>query len=406
MDYEISKPKMKTKKLKTLPVRIYLKHIKKDLDSKMVFIGGPRQIGKTTLAISLLKQFKPGHPAYLNWDNEESRRIIIKSVWPKDEPLIVFDEIHKRKGWQTLIKGIWDTWKYNQKFLVTGSARLDVFRKSGDSMMGRYYYYRIHPYTLPELLNNVKGKLKPVEYIELLFKFGGFPEPLIKQDEVELRRWHLQRLSKLVRVDLRDLENISDLDKVELLADALPARVGSLLSYKSLSEDLSVNDKTVKRWIGALDMLYYCFQIAPYGAPKIRAVKKTPKLYLWDWSQIEDHGLRFENMVASHLLKWCDYNQDVMGYKTELRFIRDELGRECDFVIIQNRKPLFAVECKYSDDTPSESIMKLRSKFKNTIPRWYQVWMDTRENNIDSKLIAPDFKILSFSRFCMELKMV
>jgi predicted AAA+ superfamily ATPase len=273
-------------------------------------------------------------------------------------------------------------------------------------MMGRYYYYRIHPFTLPELLNRTTTKLKPIECAQLLFQFGGFPEPLLKQDEVELRRWHLQRLSKLVRVDLRDLENISDLDKVKLLADALPSRVGSLLSYKSLAEDLSINDKTVKRWISILDMLYYCFQIAPYGAPKIRAVKKAPKLYLWDWSRIEDHGFRFENMVASHLLKWCDYNQDVLGYKTELRFVRDELGRACDFVVLQNKKPLFAVECKYSDDNTSDSLMKLRPKFKDTIPKWYQVRMDTIENNINSKVIAPDFKILPFSRFCEELKLV
>ena len=273
-------------------------------------------------------------------------------------------------------------------------------------MMGRYYYYRIHPFTLSELLNHSVIKLKPVEYVELLFKFGGFPEPLLKQNEVELRRWHLQRISNLVRVDLRDLESISDIDKVELLADALPSRVGSLLSYKSLAEDLSVNDKTVKRWIGILDMLYYCYQIAPYSPPKIRAIKKAPKLYLWDWSQIEDPSFRFENMVASHLLKWCDYNQDILGYKTELRFIRDDLGRECDFVVLQNKKPLFAVDCKYSDDKPSDSLMKLRSKFKGTILRWYQVRMDTIENNINIKVIAPGFKILSFSKFCDELKLV
>jgi predicted AAA+ superfamily ATPase len=268
----------------------------------MVFLGGPRQVGKTTLAISLINKFKPGHQAYLNWDNDESRKLILKSAWPKNEPLIIFDEIHKRKGWQTLVKGIWDTWKENQKFLITGSARLDIFRKGGDSMMGRYYYYRIHPFTYPELMAKKVTNLKPIEYVQLLFKFGGFPEPLLKQDEVELRRWHLQRVSKLVRVDLRDLENISDLDKVELLAEALPSRVGSLLSYKSLAEDLSVNDKTIKRWISILDMLYYCFQITPFGAPKIRAIKKAPKLYLWDWSQIEDPGFRFEQEKRRNLV--------------------------------------------------------------------------------------------------------
>ncbi|MBK9322809.1 MAG: AAA family ATPase [Bdellovibrionaceae bacterium] len=181
---------MKTKK--PLPPRLYLPSIIKDLSKKMVFLGGPRQVGKTTLSQSLIKAYKDGHPAYLNWDNEISRRTILKSEWPKNQELIVFDEIHKRKGWQTLVKGIWDTWKNTQKFLITGSARLDVFRKGGDSMMGRYHYYRIHPFTLPELGINKKN-------LSLVFQFGGFPEPLIEQDPIELRRWHLQRVSKLVQ---------------------------------------------------------------------------------------------------------------------------------------------------------------------------------------------------------------
>lgn len=377
---------------KRLPRRIYFSSIKKDLVNKMVFIGGPRQVGKTTLATSFLNEFQDGHPAYLNWDNEFSRKLIQKGDWPKDEPLIIFDEIHKRKGWQSFVKGIWDTWKNTQRFIITGSARLNVFRKGGDSMLGRYHYYRIHPFSLPEL--GVSS-----ENLKLLFKFGGFPEPLLAQDETELRRWHLQRVSKLVRIDLRDLENVSDLDKVELLAETLASKVGSPFSYKSLAEDLEVSDKTVKRWVQILDSLYYCYLIAPLGSSKIKAIKKSQKLYLWDWSQIEDPGIRFENMVASHLLKLCDYWQDVLGYKSELRYIRDEKGKEVDFVVIRDREPLFAVECKYSDTDIDPSLIEFKSKLD--IPKWYQVHMGSK-----IRIIDPDFMIIPFEKLCEELSLV
>ena len=378
--------------LKSLPVRIYHSFILKDLKNKMVFLGGPRQVGKTTLAISFLKNYQDGDPAYLNWDNELSRRIIQKNEWSKKEPLIIFDEIHKRKGWQSFVKGIWDTWKNTQKFMITGSARLDIFRKGGDSMLGRYHYYRIHPYTLPEL-GITSANLK------ILFQFGGFPEPLLSQDETELRRWHLQRISKLVRVDLRDLENVSDLDKVELLAENLETKVGNLLSYKSLAEDLEVSDKTVKRWVQILDSLYYCYLIPPFGSNKIKATKKAKKLYLWDWSQIEEPSTRFENMVASHLLKLCDYWQDVLGYRSELRYIRDEKGREVDFVILRDRKPLFAVECKLTDTDVSPSLLEFKAKLN--IPKWYQVHMGDK-----SRIISPNFSILPFERLCEELNLI
>lgn len=377
---------------KKLPVRIYFKFIKKDLEKKMVFIGGPRQVGKTTLATSLLKKFHDAHPAYLNWDNEFSRNLIQKGEWPKDQPLIIFDEIHKRKGWQSFVKGIWDTWKKTQRFIITGSARLDVFRKGGDSMMGRYHYYRIHPFTLPELGITASN-------LKILFQFGGFPEPLLSQDETELRRWHLQRISKLVRIDLRDLENISDLDKVELLAEALASKVGNPLSYKSLAEDLGASDKTIKRWVQILDSLYYCYLIPPFGSAKIKAIKKAQKLYLWDWSQVEDPSFRFENMVASHLLKLCDYWQDVLGYRSELRYIRDERGREVDFVVLRDRKPMFAIECKLSDTDVSPVLLEFKSKLG--IPKWYQVHMGEK-----NRVISPDFSILTFEKLCEELSLI
>ena len=379
-------------RLKHLPIRIYVKSIKKDLLQKMVFLGGPRQVGKTTLACSLLENYHDGHPGYLNWDNEISRKTIQKGEWSKTEPLIVLDEIHKRKGWQSFVKGIWDTWKNTQRFIITGSAKLDIFRKGGDSMLGRYHYYRIHPFTLPELGGSDAS-------LAALFTYGGFPEPLLTQDETELRRWHLQRVSKLVRIDLRDLEYVSDLDKVELLAESLAARVGSPLSYKSLAEDLEVSDKTVKRWVQILDSLYYCYLIPPFGSTKIKALKKSQKLYLWDWSQVVDAGFRFENMVASHLLKLCDYWQDVLGHRSELRYIRDEKGKEVDFVVLRDRKPLFAVECKLSDSDVAPSLLEFKSKLD--IPKWYQVHMGTKSRVVDS-----NYSILPFGKFCEEVKLV
>ena len=352
----------------------------------MVFIGGARQVGKTTLAQSLIKKFQDEHPAYLNWDSDRDRRKIKARQWPKSEHLIVLDEIHKYKEWRNFVKGLFDTLKHTHSFLITGSARLDHFRKGGDSMLGRYFYYRLHPYSLPELGNNKKN-------LELLFEFGGFPEPLIERNQRSLKRWHIGRLSKLVRSDIRDLENVKDMDKFEMLAEELPLRVGSPLSYNSIARDLEIAPKTVKRWVGILDSLYFCFQIPPFGSSKIRAVKKEQKLYLWDWSQINDEGVRFENMLASLLLKFCHYHEDTDGEKMELRYLRDTDRREVDFVVIKNKKPLFGVECKFKNKSFSNNIHYFKER--TSIPVFYQVDFKGNEKQIADGLI-----MTSISRFC------
>jgi predicted AAA+ superfamily ATPase len=260
-------------------------------------------------------------------------------------------------------------------------------------MLGRYHYYRIHPFTLNELGITSQN-------LKTLFTFGGFPEPLIEQDEIELRRWHQQRVSKLVRFDLRDLENINDLDKVELLADNLHTRVASILSYKSLAEDLEKSDKTIKNWIRILETLYFCFTIPPFGSSKIKAIKKSQKLYLWDWSQVEDEGARFENMVASHLFKLCHYWEDVLGFRAELRYIRDETGKECDFVVLKNRKPVFVIECKIKDKNLDKNLIYFKDRLD--IPKWYQVFLEDGE----ARIISPDLKIISFIDLCREIELV
>lgn len=372
--------------MSTLRSRYLTPFITEDLKKKMVFLGGPRQVGKTHLAQSLLGNFSDNHPAYLNWDDDEAKKRIRTKEWPKSEPLIILDEIHKFRGWRNLVKGFYDTLKNTHAFLVTGSAKLDHFRKGGDSLLGRYHYYRLHPFSLPEL-SYARGSL------EKLLAFGGFPEPLFEENEKTLRRWHTQRLSRLVRQDLVSLETVKDVEKIYQLAEELPKKVGSPLSIKALSRDIEVDFKTLKRWLQILDSLYYSFQIAPYGAKKIRAVKKEQKLYLWDWSQVEEGGHRFENLVASHLLKFCHFREDTEGHVMELRFIRDTDKREVDFVVIQDKKPLFAVECKTGEKALSPAMQYFSDR--TPIPHFYQVHLGTKEKRISDRISIMPFKTFS-----------
>ncbi|MEM7179278.1 MAG: ATP-binding protein [Spirochaetota bacterium] len=372
--------------MSTLQTRYLYQFIKQDLQERMVFVGGPRQVGKTTLAQLLIKNYRDRHPAYLNWDNLEHQMLIKNRGWPSDEKLIIFDEIHTYRNWRNLVKGFYDTLKNTHSFLITGSARLDHFRKGGDSLLGRYHYYRLHPYTLNEIGNSD-------ENLQRLFRFGGFPESYHKKSDRFLRRWHRERIHKLVKTDLHDLENVQDLDKMQLLAEELPNRVGSPLSFKALAEDLQIDFKTCKRWINILDSLYYAFTISPYGAPKIRAVKKEQKLYLWDYSQIEDPGVRFENMIACQLLKYCHFHEDSDGQNMELRFVRDTDKREIDFVVLKNKKPIFAVECKVGEKNLSKHILYFAER--TPIPKFYQVHMETAERQISDGI-----SLMPLQKFC------
>lgn len=364
--------------------------IQNDLKSKMVFLGGPRQVGKTTFAQSLLKNYKDEHPGYLNWDNVEDRKKIKQGDWLRSEKLIVLDEIHKFAKWRNLIKGYYDKLKNTHQFLVTGSARLDYYRKSGDSLLGRYHYYRMHPLSLAELDG---------ASIESLLKFGGFPEPFFHQNETNLKRWHLQRIERIVYADIRDLERVKEISHIQLLAEALPPRVGSPLSRKNLAQDLEIDFKTVERWISILENVYYCYRLLPFGSPKIKAVKKEQKIYLWDWSEHEDEGKKWENFVASHLLKYCHFIEDTQGEKMELRFLRDETKREVDFVVLKNKKPMFAVECKAGEKTVSPHLFYFAQRTE--IPRFYQVHTGKKSFSISDKI-----HVLPFEEFSTEVGLV
>jgi predicted AAA+ superfamily ATPase len=361
------------------------------LSRKMVFIDGPRQVGKTTFAFGFLgDKADETHPAYLNWDHPSVPPRLRAAELPAGEPILLLDEIHKYSRWRNLLKGIYDTEKSRRKIVVTGSARLDYYRKGGDSLAGRYRYFRLHPFSLRELSS------KPARSdLDALLKFGGFPEPLFAQDEAEHRIWQRDRLARVVREDLRDLEHVREISLVEHLVDLLPAKVGAPLSVKNLREDLLIDHKTAERWLQILENLYVCFRISPYGPPRVRAVKKEKKLYLWDWSGVDDSGPRFENLVASQLLKYCHWIEDTQGHVMELRYLRDTDKREIDFVVLKDAKPLFAVECK-SGEKAIGSALRYFSE-RTPIPRYYQTHLGARHYESGKVTVLP------FVKLCEEL---
>lgn len=371
-------------------IRYLQKSVAKDFLDRMVFIGGPRQVGKTTFA----KSFLTSKAAYFSWDDLADRKIIQGHQFDQELKVIVLDEIHKYGRWRTLLKGLYDKRHEDLKFLVTGSARLDYFRKGGDSLFGRYHYHRMHPLTLPEI-----SKKPNLSDSETLLQFGGFPEPFSKQDSTFLKRWQNERTAKVFQFDLRDLASLRDYSSLELLNSMLPERVGSLLSRTSLAEDLEKSPHTIEAWIQLLENIYACFRLSPFGSPRAKALKKQQKLFLWDWSVLSSRGARFENMVASHLLKYCHYHHDSLGEDMELRYLRDVDGHEIDFVVIKNKAPLFAVECKTGEGGLSKNIEYFKSRTR--IPKFYQVHCGNRDYGSSN-----NGRVLPFWKFCLEEKLV
>ncbi|MCU0646262.1 MAG: ATP-binding protein [bacterium] len=377
------------------------KNILHDLAEKMVFIGGARQIGKTTLAKELIaphfKEF-----AYFNWDVRSDRKKIMDSEYPGSAELLIFDEIHKYRKWKTLIKGEYDAHKERYKFLITGSARLNIYRKGGDSLQGRYHYYTLHPFSLAEILNinsNIEiFKEPPISSadhfndLKTLEHFGGFPEIFLKQDDRSLRRWHNEKIERLFREDIRDVEAIRDIGNMQLLSDILPSKVGSLLSVNSIREDLEVSHRAISNWINILEQFYYHFRIYPFQKQIIRSIKKDPKLYLFDWSEVEDEGARFENLIASHLLKLVQFLKEYEGYKTNLFYLRNVDKKEVDFLVTVDDKPWFCVEAKLNDTAPSPSLFYFKERLN--IPYGYQV---IKKQNID--IFKDSVRIISADRF-------
>lgn len=379
-------------------------HIVSDLKDKMVFVGGPRQVGKTTLAKLIGSKDYPKYN-YLNWDSREDRKNITRRKFEANAKLLIFDEIHKYKQWKNYLKGEFDKYRDHFHILVTGSARLDVYRRGGDSLMGRYHYLRLHPFSLAEVLRLNQNIIDPGQKLNFpeinknahrifsdLFTFGGFPEPFIKKDLITLRRFHNERLDRLVKEDIRDIESVRDLSSLQILVELLSTKVGSLLSLNSLKEDLGVTHKTVALWMDILERFYYHFRIYPFTASAIKSLRKEPKMYLWDWSQIEDEAVKLENMIASHLLKMVHFLYDVTGYQVGTYFLRDIEAREVDFLVTVDKKPWLAVEVKLNDNQISKPLLYFKEKLK--IPFAFQV---IRKSDID--FLHNGIRIISADKF-------
>lgn len=337
-------------------MRYLSSHIKTDLNKKMVFLTGPRQCGKTTLAQDLLAETSQG--IYLNWDDPDHRVTILKRQWSDHHGLLVLGEVHKMRKWKNWLKGTYDTQKQRHRFLVTGSSRLDLYRKAGDSLLGRYHLWRLHPFSLSELPQGVSLG----EGFRRLMTVGGFPEPFLANDEREARRWRRERMEKLLRQDVREIEEVRDLNSMQLLVDLLRTRVGTPVVISNLARDIQVSPMTVKRWIEILEAMYIVFQVKPYTQKIARAIQKPPKIYFYDNMDVEatgsegSEGPRLENLVATHLLKSIHFAQDYLGYNFELCYVRDKEHREVDFVVLKERKPIELIEVKTKDTSISKNL--------------------------------------------------
>lgn len=331
-------------------MRYLFQPVLKDLQKKMVFIGGPRQCGKTTFAKSILAETKG---LYLNWDSDEDRREILEKKWSHADRLIVLDELHKFPRWKNWIKGTFDTQKDHHQFLITGSARLDLYRRGGDSLLGRYHYWRLHPFTLSEL---PKG-ITPQDAMNRLMLVGGFPEPFLDNDETEARRWRRERFDRVLRDDVRDLEQIRDIQTLSLFVDQLRTRVGGPVVLSNIAQDLQVSPKTLKHWLEVLEKMYLVFLVKPFTKNLPRAIQKPPKVCFFDNADvIGDEGARFENLMATSLLKRLNFLEDSTGRRYELRYIRDKEGREVDFAVVEDNQLVELVEAKWSEGEVSKSL--------------------------------------------------
>lgn len=348
-------------------------------DDLMLFLTGPRQVGKTTSSMSVANLGNP--VCYLNWDNDEHRLIILHGAasvaktakldqMSAKKTIIIFDEIHKYSGWKQFMKGFYDVYKDRVDIIVTGSAKLDTFKKGGDSMMGRYFSYRVHPLSVAELLRqeiptqeiSPPSELSKEEF-EQLYLYGGFPKPFIKANKAFHNKWQRLKRQQLFREDIRDLTKIEELAKLELLGDLLFHQASERLNYDKLAKKIQVSNDTITRWVRSLKSLYYCYTIRPWHKNIARSLLKEPKVYLWDWSLIQDKGARAENFIASHLLKAVHLWTDIGLGEYDLYYLRTFDKEEVDFVITKNDVPWILVEAKYSgNNSISEYLYKYQEQ--------------------------------------------
>lgn len=316
--------------------------ILKDLPKKIVLISGPRQTGKTTVSKQLRKNFDS-----LNYDASEDRLAIKEKSWDRSQQLIIFDELHKMKQWKRWLKGIFDMEGIPPEIVVTGSARLDLHKRVGDSLAGRYFQHRLHPLDLKEVCQF--SDLEPQEGFETLWHCSGFPEPFLEGTSTYYRRWRRSHIDIILRQDLIDLSSVRDIESVQMLVLLLSQRAGSTVSYATLARDLDRDPNTVKRWLQLLENLYIIHRVTPYFKNVTRSLKKEPKFYFYDHALVENEGARLENIVANALKKEIHFLEDTQGVKGSLHYLRTKDGQELDFLVKLDEKPTHLIEVKMSD---------------------------------------------------------
>jgi len=369
--------------------RYQKKIILQDLQKKMVFLAGPRQAGKTTLAKTIAKEFSSS--AYFNYDHIEDRKIIQKEAWLPSTELLILDEIHKMPKWKNYLKGVYDTKAPHQKILVTGSARLEIFNQVGDSLAGRYFLHRLMPLTPAECLK--VGKSYP---IKRFLERGGFPEPFLAEELVQANRWRLQYVDSLLRVDVLDFDNIQNLKAIQLLFELLRKKVGSPISYLSLAEDIAISPNTVKKYIQILEALYIIFRVTPFSKNIARSLLKEPKIYFFDNGLVNgDHGTQFENLLAFCLLKHCFAKTDMLAERYCLHYLHTKEKQEVDFALVHNGKMEKIIEAKYSEESISPSLRYFHEKYH--FPA-IQVVRELKRERVDNGI-----EVLSGERFTESL---
>jgi uncharacterized protein len=328
--------------------RLLTPYIQADLEKKIVLLTGPRQCGKTTLAKMLSPSFD-----YLNFDNPEHRLGLMERSWDRSKDLVIFDELHKLKDWKSWLKGVYDTEGLRPRIIVTGSAKLDTYRKVGDSLAGRFFQFRLHPLDLKEI-NRFDNPDDLPAALDRLLETGGFPEPYFEGSRQFYNRWKRSHLDIILKQDMIALENVREITMIETLIQLLRKMVGSPVSYASLARDLQCSDKTVKQWLTILESMYIIFRITPFHRNIARSILKAPKFYFYDTGQvIGNSGVKLENLTACALLKESHVMQDCFGEDIHLYYLKTKDGKEIDFLVVQDEIPTRLIEVKWADDAPS-----------------------------------------------------